>query len=171
MSHFSLTVIIENTDIDSIDQIVSPYEWSVFMEVCCLGGRYSNSIPLKNGGIAESYAKIKDIDFDIRDDLIKRAENRWANVVEGKIEGSCLLEMKENYLKMYKNKKKYKELYSSFFTSAVIGCYGWQSLEDMYGYGVSDLTLTAIENYKKLYYDIISKADPEHYLVVLDCHN
>lgn len=139
-----------------------------------IGGRFSNSLKLKNGGFID-YAKISECDFSQDVDIKRKYKRYWETFVdkeplnEGEDEFFTLYKP-EYYVEKYKNKEIFAESFSSFYTYAVITPDGvWHSIGEMLMFGLSD-------DYEDLPEWCINWADrfvkpyQDKWIVVIDLH-
>ncbi|MDM5277151.1 hypothetical protein QUF95_07145 [Paenibacillus silvae] len=154
-----------------------------------IGGRWSDSLLLKSGKRANA-AQIKDIFFIEQTDheglnveiegyqvpaslapifqiMVAEASQVWNEVIEGKD-----FYKPEYYLQRYGDKQSYLAEMLSFSTYAVITSEGnWHARGEMGWFGMSSESPEEAKEFSKSYFDsFIKQANPEHYLVVIDCH-
>ncbi|GJM78138.1 hypothetical protein HMSSN139_06340 [Paenibacillus sp. HMSSN-139] len=154
-----------------------------------IGGRWSGSLLLKSGKRADA-ARIKDIFFieqtehkgmtveiegyqvpaalapDIQI-MAAEATEAWEEMMAGRS-----LYRPEFILERYGDKQSYIREVLSFSTYAVITPDGkWHAKGDMGWFGMGSETSEEARNFNTSYFDtFIKTADPDHYLVVVDCH-
>ena len=146
----------------------SKWDWYV------VGGRWKNLLKLKDGSRAD-YAKIKDIDFSPDMVAYKEAERFWEIVVEGQPlkegeEAPFNLYKEQYYLDLYGTKERYAEMQSKFLTFALINEGEWYEKGQMGWFGMSNATKESSTEFEELFDKAIKNANPEHYLVIVDCH-
>ncbi|WP_134913140.1 hypothetical protein [Paenibacillus sp. IHB B 3084] len=154
-----------------------------------IGGRWSGALLLKSGKRADA-AQIKDIFFieqTNHDGLtveiegyqvpaslaptfqitVVEASQAWDEVIAGKG-----LYKPEYYLKRYGDKQSYICEMLSFSTFAVITADGtWHAKGEMGWFGVSSESAEEAKDFNTSYFNtFIQAANPEHYLIVVDCH-
>lgn len=154
-----------------------------------IGGRWSGSLLLKSGERSDA-ARIKDIFFieqtehkgmtveiegyqvpaalapDIQI-MAAEATEAWEEMMAGRS-----LYRPEFILERYGDKQSYIREVLSFSTYAVITPDGkWHAKGDMGWFGMGSETSEEARNFNTSYFDtFIKTADPDHYLVVVDCH-
>ncbi|MDY7989850.1 hypothetical protein UY286_04985 [Paenibacillus polymyxa] len=153
------------------------------------GGRWSDSLLLKSGKRADA-AQIKDIFFieeanhegvtieiegyQVPASLaptfqitVAEASQAWDEVIAGKG-----FYKPEYYLKRYGDKQSYIREMLCFSTYAVITPDGvWHAKGDMGWFGISSESPEKAKEFSMSYFDtFIRNANPEHYLVLVDCH-
>lgn len=146
----------------------SKWDWYV------VGGRWRNLLKLKDGSRAD-YAKIKDIDFSPDMVAYKKAERFWEIVVEGQPlkegeEAPFNLYKEQYYLDLYGTKERYAEQQAKFITFALLYEGEWYEKGNMGWFGMSDETNESRLEYEQIFDRILSEADGEDYLVIVDCH-
>ena len=146
----------------------SKWDWYV------VGGRWSNLLKLKDGSRAD-YAKIKNIDFTPDKVAYDEAIKFWEIVVEERplTEGEeepFSLYRKEYYLDQYGTKERYAEQQAKFMTFALLYEGEWYEKGNMGWFGMSDVTNEGRLEYEQIFDRILSEADGEDYLVIVDCH-
>lgn len=155
-----------------------------------VGGRWSNSLILKSGQNADA-AQIKDI-FFLEDEKVdekltvtiegfkvpapiapsfqivaSHASQSWDEVMDGKG-----FYKPEYFQKRYGDKEGFIKEQLSFSTYAVVTPDGeWHEPGEMGWFGVSSASPEEAQRFSNSYYDtFIKTADPNHYLVLVDCH-
>jgi hypothetical protein len=155
-----------------------------------VGGRWSNTLILKSGKNADA-APIKDI-FFIEDENLEEiltvtiegfrvpaplapsfqivaseASKAWDEVMDGK--GFF---KPEYFQKRYGSKEGFIKERLTFSTYGVVTPDGeWHEPGEMGWFGVSSASPEEAKQFSKSYYDtFIKTADPNHYLVLVDCH-
>lgn len=154
-----------------------------------IGGRWSGSLLLKSGERADA-AQIKDIFFIEQTDhegltvevegyqvpaslapkfeiMVAEATKAWEEMLAGKS-----LYRPEHIFERYGDKQSYIREMLSFSTYAVITPDGeWHAKGDMGWFGMGSETPEEARNFNKSYYEtFIKSSNPNHYLVVVDCH-
>lgn len=154
-----------------------------------IGGRWSDSLLLKSGKRADA-AQIKDIFFIEKTDhegltvdiegyqvpatlapefqiMVAEAAKAWEEMMAGRS-----FYRPEYILKRYGDKQSYIREVLSFTTYAVITPDGeWHAKGDMGWFGMGSESPEEARNFNKSYFDTFIKAsNPDHYLVVVDCH-
>lgn len=156
---------------DEEGNLLSTYNPNSKWDWFTIGGRYSNMLITKQGNSTNA-ARIKDIDWEAMEaEDIKNAEKAWEEaadepaIIKNLLYGIKENDTKETYLERMKKHCK-------FSTFAVITPDGaWHEVGQMGWFGLSSETAEEeeqwIENYKKRFIDT---ADPNWWLVILDCH-
>ena len=140
-----------------------------------LGGRWSDSLRLKDGSTADE-AKIRDIDFTPNKNAYRAGQRFWDAVVEGrKFPGSdryFALYKKEYYIERYGTREEYAKSSSEFKTFAVVTPDGeWHEQGEMGWFGLSSDTPAEARKWHDDYQAMfIDSADPDLILSVYDCH-
>lgn len=154
-----------------------------------IGGRWSDALMLKSGKRADA-AQIKDIYFIEQDNhegltveiegyqvpaslaptfqiMVAEASQAWEEVTSGRS-----LYKPEYYLQRYGDKQSYIREMMSFSTYAVITADGeWHAKGEMGWFGVSSESPEEAKDFNMSYFkSFIQHANPEHYLVLVDCH-
>lgn len=180
----------EDSDFDDEGNVYSTYNKKSKWDWYEIGGRWSGLLVLKNGKRADK-AKIKDVYFhgysekpecgdpvatirDTQHPILKYIDNataelskEWDDVINGKS-----FYKPEYYLEKYKTKEDYIEQSLLFSTYAVITPDGeWHAAGEMGWFGCSSETAEEGNNFVNQYYDaFIKNANPEHYIIIVDCH-
>ena len=81
----------------------------------------------------------------------------------------------EYLLAKYGDKETYADSCSKLLTYALVyedenGEIKWYAPGDMGWFGMGSENAETQKRFMKEFYEIIEKADPEHYLTILDCH-
>lgn len=105
----------------------------------------------------------------------KEAERFWEIVVEGQPlkegeEAPFNLYKEQYYLDLYGTKERYAEMQSKFLTFALINEGEWYEKGQMGWFGMSNATKESSTEFEELFDKAIKNANPEHYLVIVDCH-
>ena len=154
-----------------------------------IGGRWSNMLLLRSGEQV-NVAQIKDIFFIEQEqcegvtveiegmpvpiDLapkfqigVAEASQQWEMAIAGKN-----LYKPEYYMKRYVNKQGFLREMLSIKTYAVLTPDGtWHASGEMGWFGISSESPEEARHFSNSYYDaFIKSADPEHFLVIVDCH-
>lgn len=138
-----------------------------------IGGRWKNSIPLKDGSLS-SVDKIKNINTGIIEEEAEENKAFWESYVEGKDsvlpENSFTLYKPEYYIKTYGTKDNYIDKESRFSTFALLTPEGeWLERGNMGWFGTSDSTKESIQNYHESFSELLNKYS-DYYLTLVDCH-
>ena len=142
------------------------------------GFRYFGSAGEEKEGYYD-IAKIKDVDFSLDQDAYKRAIRFWEVVVEGsplqngeKDEDFCSYWKVEYYRERYGNKEQYAQEIALFSTFAVLTVDGeWHECGKMGWFGCSDESADEAREWYNNWYDMfIKNANPEHDIIIVDCH-
>ena len=175
--HFVVAVIHdENQDVyDILDQYLG-YEYDFFV----IGGRWHGMLNLKSPEPDESFdsARIKNIDFSIKEKDLQAFRRFWDVVVEKSpiTENEDKMDFfsvysAEYYKEKYKDKEDYAIQMAKFCTRAVItpdgewhepGQMGWFSSSE-----TEDEWREWVDNYMNRF---IYPQDPNLYLTIVDCH-
>jgi hypothetical protein len=181
----------EDSDFDEEGNVYSTYNPQSKWDWYEVGGRWKNSLILKNGKRADK-AKIKDVYFHghserpieykdvvdaIRDNphpILRYIETataelgtEWDQAIDGKD-----FYKPEYYLRKYKTKENYIEQSLIFSTYAIITADGkWHAPGEMGWFGCSNETVEESNMFVDQYYEtFIKNANPEHYIIIVDCH-
>lgn len=154
-----------------------------------IGGRWSNMLLLRTGERVNA-AKLKDIFFVEQDTCegvtvevegmripAALAPNFQIGAVEASEEWDAVMAGKgffnpAFYLKRYVDKRGFFRHFVSISTYAVVTPDGaWHASGEMGWFGIGSETPEAARDFSISYYDtFIKNANPEHYLVIVDCH-
>ena len=157
-----------------------------------VGGRWSGSLKLKDGGSTdEDYAGQIDWDkmFSLAPEREKRASEFWDEYVLQKLPTEMqdrtveevdkylndkfgfIFFKREYYLERYRDKEEYLRRLATWTTYAVLDEKGWHAPGEMGWFGCSDETPEAQrdwdENFRSRFIDTL---DPEDTVVIVDCH-
>lgn len=166
------------------DQITEEGIWSTYnpkskWDWYEIGGRWSNSLKLKDGRTVDS-APAKDVDITPDPNHVKRLERFWELYVEGKKPETesdkelikFVFFKKEYYLNKYKTKEKYVEVESAFHTWAALTPDGeWLEPGQMGMFGMSDSTpieeVLWVDKFKTIFKEAVKL---NWNITIVDCH-
>lgn len=141
-----------------------------------IGGRWSNSILLKNGNKAD-YAKLKDINFGIDEEEYEQNKRFWEIIVENQPlkegeEKPFNLFNKNYYLERYEDKNDYATQESIHKPYALITPDGkWYEKGEMGLFGCDDSTKETRKSFEDNFNEIVNKDEyQDYYFVLVDCH-
>lgn len=141
-----------------------------------IGGRWSNSILLKNGNKAD-YAKLKDINFGIDEEEYEQNKRFWEIIVENQPlkegeEKPFNLFNKNYYLERYEDKNDYATQESIHKPYALITPDGkWYEKGEMGWFGCDDSTKETRKSFEDNFNEIVNKDEyQDYYFVLVDCH-
>lgn len=181
----------EDSDFDEEGNVYSTYNPQSKWDWYEIGGRWAKSLLLKNGKRVDQ-AKIKDVYFHghsempkdntdpisiIRgnqnpivkyiDEATESCGNEWDKIIEGKGFYNPAY-----YLEKYKTKDNYVKQSLTFSTYAVLTADGqWHAPGEMGWFGCSSETPEEGNTFVDQYYEsFIKDANPEHYIIIVDCH-
>lgn len=168
-----------NALIDKNGNVLSTYNPNAKWDWYEIGGRWNDSLKLKNGSTANS-AAIKDIDFSINKDQYDDAIRFWELYIEKGVENLTEEEQKEidfvfynkeYYLQKYKTKEQYAIIQGSFSTYAILDSKGeWHEPGSMGWFGMSNASLEEETKFADNYMNLIKKEESNNILTVVDCH-
>ena len=141
-------------------------EWDWYV----IGGRWDGGIPTKDGGV--NVARVKDIDWEIKQEELEECVDFWDNYVEGKGEYKDFVYWKpSHYKKLYGDVNTYVKATCQFNTFAVIDLEGrWHARGEMMFFGIVNNEKNA-EQWDLKYKEVFLDSVPEDTVVVLvDCH-
>lgn len=140
-----------------------------------VGGRYSNWFKTKDGREVDG-SQVKDLDLSPNEETHKKALRFWEIVVEG----AELLPGEEEpfsmwkpayYLDQYGDKETYAADQSSPAPWAFITPDGvWHEKGEMGWFAFSDATQDSRKTFREAWTAAIAAADPEDWVVIVDCH-
>lgn len=138
-----------------------------------IGGRWSGLLKLKSGKSVDT-AQIKDLDLSMDKKVYDEAIRFWEVVVEGltKKDGEEFFNMwkPKYYIERYETKEKYATDQATFSTVAMLMPNGkWFEKGAMGWWGINDATAESIENYGKLFKEVLETMQ-DHYITIVDCH-
>lgn len=145
-----------------------------------IGGRFSNMVPLKEGGYADE-ASMSDVDINHHDkEEYKNALRFWQLYVEGqepKTEADkeplkYVWYKKEYYKERYANAEEYAEWVSGFtFYAALLPTGEWLEPGRMGWWGVSHATAEDDKAWHKKVKEILKQAQENDWeITIVDCH-
>ena len=151
----------------------SKWDWYV------IGGRWANTLPIKNkisneaihSGYSDdmdSCARIEDIVFskELSDEEIKSYKKQYEKL---KTEGEYYIP--EYYIRRYPTFEVFLKSKSEFSTYALLTSDGvWHAPGEMGWFGVSSATPEQEKEFKSYYNQLIAKENPKNYFVLVDCH-
>lgn len=140
-----------------------------------IGGRYSKWFKTKSG-LRVDDCRMKDLDTSIDEEQYKKSLRRWEIVVEG----AELLPGEEKpftiwkptyYLNQFGSKENYAEEEASNDPWAFITPDGaWHEKGGMGWFGLSDATQESRNTFHASWKEAVAAADPEDWVVIVDCH-
>jgi hypothetical protein len=140
-----------------------------------IGGRWSGELKTKDGSMV-NYAKIKDVDFSPNLEVYNIEKRFWELIVEGASlnEGEdkpWSMWKPEYYIEKYGDAETYANHMANFSTFSLIDVEGNYFEQGSMGwFGVSDSDVESLATYKNDFERVFAQANPEHYLVLVDCH-
>jgi len=179
MSHFSVAVL--HSEEEDIEELLAPYEETKYnpnskWDWYKVGGRWENTLILKNGEKSSS-AKLKDIDFSIKEESYNYALQFWDTVVGDKLFDPQDMPFyhweAEDYVRLYGDREHFAKISASFSTFAVVTPDGaWHEQGKMGWFGlVVDGTPDMEYTWEKEYFkNFLENADQELFLTIVDCH-
>lgn len=163
-----------NTDSDG--NIYSTYNLDAKWDWWVIGGRFSDILTLKKGGLTDS-AQVKDLDFSLDKEAYQRALRFWDIIVDHKPleegEEKPFNFYKESYYReYYGDRETYARYRAQFSTYAVVTPDGkWHGKGEMGWFACSSETADEAKDWEEHYKErFIDAADPEWYLTIVDCH-
>lgn len=163
-----------NTDSDG--NIYTTYNPDSKWDWWVIGGRFSDMLTLKKGGLTDS-AQVKDLDFSPDEKAYQRALRFWDIIVDHKPleegEEKPFNFYKEDYYReYYGNRETYARYCSQFSTYAVVTPDGkWHGKGEMGWWGCSSETADESKDWDEHYKErFIDTADPDWYITIVDCH-
>lgn len=130
---------------------------------------------LKNGSKV-SRARLKDINISRDEGLYHEALRFWELVVEGKplVDGEerpFNMFKPEYYLERYGTKEKYAEEYSAFGLWGYVAPDGeWHEPGQVGWWGLDNSTRSSADNYDEEFQKFLATADPNLWVISMDCH-
>jgi hypothetical protein len=150
----------------------SKWDWNV------IGGRWSNTLPIKNKVLdtittnyaddPNSFERIENIIFNknLCEEEIKACKTDYKYLIA---EGSYY--SPKYYKKRYPTFESYLESRSNFTTYALLTSDGvWHEPAEMGWFGISSASPEQETEFKRTYDKLIKKEDPKNYFVLVDCH-
>lgn len=170
----------EEENIKPDGSVFSDYNPNSKWDWYSIGGRFSDIIPLKEGGYTDE-AHMCDVDINHRDkDEYKRARRFWQLYVDGQApvteEDKELLKYvwykKEYYTERYENAEEYASWRAGFtFYAALLPTGEWIEPGQMGWWGISGATAEDDKAWHKKVKEILKQAQDNNWdITIVDCH-
>lgn len=155
--------------LDKDGNLISTYNPKSKWDWWCIGGRWSDMLPLKNGDNADE-GQLKDINWGVDIDtnsLKKKYESRYNELIT---KGDFYTP--EYCKKRYPTLEDYIKAQETITTYAVIDEDGnWHEKGEMYYFGITGATEQEELDWDNNYYTkFIKDRNPEYWVTIVDCH-
>lgn len=158
--------------VDKDGNLTSTYNPNSKWDWWVIGGRWSDSLPLKNGGYAD-FARISDVawgnDVDVNEYIKEHpeAKTKYETLIT---KGDFF--KPEYYKDMYPSLEQYVKDQVQFIPFAIVTVDGeWHEKGEMGWFGCSSATGEDSINWTNSFYDtFIKNEDQDYYVTLIDCH-
>lgn len=170
----------DNDSVQTDGSVIDTYNPDAKWDWYSVGGRFSNIVPLLDGGFADE-ASMDDVDIDYHDKkAYKSALRFWQMYIEGekprsekeKEQLKFVLYKPEYYTERYESAEDYADDQAGFtFYAALLPDGEWLEPGEMGWFGVSAATADDDKAWRKRIKEILQRARDEHwYITIVDCH-
>ena len=154
-------------DFDNDGNLLSSYNPNSKWDWFTIGGRWEQSVPLKNGKMA-NIASIKDIKLKVKF-TEKQKKGKLDKYNELITDGDLITP--ESYKERFPTFEDYLDYQATFSTCALLDSKGvWHEAGRMGWFGCSSASPEDELNFTKNFISLLEKEDQDNYFVLVDCH-